>query len=121
MVSSGRKAERATTQKAAKAAAMRRASPFRLPQRHIYIVCEGVCTEPQYFEWYRKQYRKNVSVTTLGLGAGPYQVVERAVEKRLEVAADSNPYAANDEVWAVFDRDEHLLSLIHISEPTRPY
>lgn len=92
----------------------RRPDPRTLAQidvkRRILVVCEGVVTEPQYFNGLvRSQRNPRVKVVSLGLGFDPKTLVERAHERaggggRRSTDPDDAPF---DEAWAVFDRDQH--------------
>lgn len=73
----------------------------------ILIVCEGACTEPQYFEALVRHYdlNKRFHIDTKGEGANTESLVKRAVDisKRAQI-----PY---DEIWVVFDKDSFADSL----------
>jgi hypothetical protein len=93
----------------------RRDGPSRRPQREIrkqrfLIVCEGEVTEPEYFEDTRHLLRLLVDLEIIP-GGDPKRLVERAVEKKNESAASarkrSDDYLRYDQVWCVFDVDEH--------------
>lgn len=69
-----------------------------LPKPLILIVCEGECTEPNYF----KSFRVSSAVIKIaGLGSNTLSLVRQALALKTE-----NSY---DQVWVVFDRDEHRL------------
>lgn len=92
----------------------RRLDPRTLAQidvkRRILVVCEGVVTEPRYFNGLvRSQRNPRVKVVALGLGFDPKSVVEEAHSRavggaRRSADPDDAPF---DEAWAVFDRDQH--------------
>lgn len=83
----------------------------RAPYARLLIVCEGEKTEPYYFEEIRRDYRlatTHVQVRPGALGSQPAQVVEYA--ERLFRQGDRNlgiDAKSFDQVYAVFDRDEH--------------
>jgi RloB-like protein len=84
---------------------------LRLPPRErILIVCEGRETEPRYFDAWRREARSPlVNIEIVPLGADPKRVVECAVERMADAAraARKDPHAGYDEVWCVFDREQH--------------
>lgn len=74
-----------------------RAVDVREPKQRFLIVCEGQKTEPYYFQALRQDHRLNATVTVMGKGLDPSQLVETAqTERRLD---------DYDHVWCVFDRD----------------
>ena len=91
-----------------------RPKPKRQPKRRFIIYCEGVNTEPGYFNALRRlQKNALIGVELLPSGA-PKTIAEKAVEraKKEGVAKGGktrpkNSFEALDQVWAVFDRDEH--------------
>lgn len=90
-----------------------RRAAFRDPRPRILIVCEGEVTEPEYFTGL-SAWCKNPRVRIqLEPGAGdPRRIVDRA--KKLKQNAQSEAKREKDEnllfeeVWAVFDVDDHL-------------
>lgn len=102
MVSKGRKRDDA----------IRRRPPQREPKHRILIVCEGAETEPGYFRDYRNDVRNpRVHVEPVGAAGVPMTVVSRAIELRDLAAARARAERDDnlrwDEVWVVFDVDEH--------------
>lgn len=82
------------------------------PNSRVLVVCEGQVTEPNYLNRIRNHYRNAlVDVTVRGEGADPKIVVETAVEmKKLaerEARRARDEFLKYDQVWCVFDRDEH--------------
>ena len=77
----------------------------------ILIVTEGTKTEPNYFGEIRSHFRlhtANVGIYPGALGTDPLNVVEYA--RQLFVDGDRHkhiPARAFDQVYAVFDRDNH--------------
>lgn len=73
----------------------------------MLIVCEGACTEPQYFEALVRHYdlNKRFHLDVRGEGANTESLVKRAMDirKRAQI-----PY---DEIWVVFDKDSFADSL----------
>lgn len=83
-------------------------------RRKITIFCEGKNTEPTYFRALRDAY-SSVSPTLDILGGigVPFTIARKAVAKSKEKRVLTKAYgtdaqtARGDEVWAVFDRNEH--------------
>lgn len=83
-----------------------RASEFRNKRRKFYVFCEGKNTEPAYIDHYNSVHAKSpVEVIYCMCGADPSALARAAVEKRREL--DACAPGAHDEIWVVFDRDEH--------------
>ena len=84
-----------------------RGRPTRELRARVLIVCEGEKTEPIYFRALRKNKQLSAAEVTVfpsEYGTDPKSVVAYAVDRKEEASADKEPY---DEVWCVFDRDEH--------------
>jgi hypothetical protein len=78
--------------------------------KRICVCCEGQKTEPAYLRGLRRHLRNNLIEIDVVPGPGvPATVVARAVEKQRDSARarKRHPDEVYDEVWAVFDRDEH--------------
>lgn len=89
---------------------LRRRGPRRLPKKRFLIVCEGKVTEPSYFDDLRIHLRSVIDLKLEPAGQ-PKTIVERALVLRREAQSLArrsqdlnNRY---DEVWCVFDVDEH--------------
>ncbi len=87
--------------------------PSRLtPRPRILILCEGKCTEPEYFEDIRRHARSQLVDIEIDASSGtPKTLVERAAARkkasdRLARKRD-DVTLLYDEVWCVFDVDEH--------------
>ncbi len=97
--------------KARQAAKLARKKAQRASYDRILIVCEGSKTEPQYLNEIRILHRlhtANVQVRHSEIGTQPLQVVDFA--ERLFThgdAAKSVQPRAFEQVYAVFDRDNH--------------
>lgn len=92
----------------------RRAAPSREPIPSLLVVCEGKASEPQYIEQFRVAVGSHLVQIIVVPGAGtPKAVVETAVERmrsaRKLAKKRSDAFIAYDEVWCVFDVDEHPL------------
>src|SRR5208283_78114 len=92
---------------------LQRRRPTRQPRRRFIIYCEGENTEPGYFAALKSILRYQlIEIETNPVGA-PMTTAERAVEraKREGLAKGAkkpkDSFAQGDQVWAVFDRDEH--------------
>ncbi len=91
---------------------LRRDKPELDPKRRFTIYCEGKNTEPGYFEAIRRIHRNSLLVIHPDVGV-PKTIAERAVRElkqgrpARERRRRKSQFAARDEVWAVFDRDEH--------------
>ena len=78
---------------------LKRAPPSREELVTITIVCEGRNTEPDYFHAMRLLTRLHASVRIAVVrGAGDPSAIARTCGERV---------GKSDQVWAVFDRDEH--------------
>ena len=84
----------------------------RQPRQCLLIVCEGVQTEPTYFETLRRELKLTlVEVQVEGYGAAPISVVNRALASREERRQEAKNAQRKgqfspppfDEVWCVFD------------------
>ncbi len=91
-----------------------RRTSSRAPKVAFYLFCEGRLTEPDYFSALRRVTPYSlVDIRPIpGVGV-PKTIAERAAEeaKRLGIfgrrSKAKNSFEESDEVWAVFDRDEH--------------
>lgn len=86
----------------------------REPKRRFLIYCEGENTEPGYFRALRRHLRSALIEIEVEPTGAPITIAERAVSRaRSEGLAKpsrkrpANSYETGDQVWAVFDRDEH--------------
>ncbi len=86
----------------------------REPKRRFFIFCEGEKTEPTYFAAVKATYANAlIDVNTIpGVGV-PKTIAAAAAElaRSLGLSPRSrkpqNSFEEDDEVWAVFDRDQH--------------
>jgi hypothetical protein len=94
-----------------RASDLRRRKPQREPRHRILVVCEGLRTEPNYFNALRVKVRAVVELEIEPGGATPKRLVERAVtmqkKAELEARSQGDRFLRYDEVWCVFDIDEH--------------
>lgn len=82
------------------------------PRRKLLILCEGKVTEPLYFRSFRQEHRNHlVEVEIVPECGGPKPLVELAVERKKSAEKEArrhrDPYQKYDEVWCVFDVDNH--------------
>lgn len=93
---------------------LRRGMNARTERRKITIFCEGENTEPTYFRALREAHSRVAPTLEIFGGIGvPFTVAKRAVATAKEKMAvpharrTDGQAARSDEVWAVFDRNEH--------------
>lgn len=91
---------------------LRRRRHFLEPRPHILVCCEGVVTEPSYFNGLKREGHNNLlHVEVKPGGLAPKTLVDFAVdlkheaEKKARRRGDDN--LKYDEVWCVFDVDVH--------------
>jgi RloB-like protein len=89
-----------------------RREPSRRPRKRILVLCEGRNTEPQYLLGFKRWCRNPLVEVVVDPEHGvPLTLVRRAKEARLEAeqraARERDDNVAYDEVWCVFDTDEH--------------
>lgn len=89
-----------------------RAKPTREPKLRILVVCEGKVTEPKYLKDFQDHHRNpRVLVRVHKKQGAPMTVVTLAAEQRAEserqAKAEHDANLKFDEVWAMFDVDEH--------------
>jgi hypothetical protein len=71
-----------------------------LPRQSFLIVCQGMKTEPLYFEGFRT---KKQIIVIESYSRDPRRLVEKALELQQKAEQNEEPF---DQVWCVFDRDE---------------
>lgn len=93
---------------------LRRRGPSRDPKRRFILYCEGRNTEPDYFKALQRTCDKTIILIDPIPAAGvPLTIAQKAVERAKELGLakrsrkPSDSFAEKDQVWAVFDRDEH--------------
>lgn len=81
----------------------------RLVRRELLVFTEGEKTEEGYLVHWWRAHRDQVTVTIDDFHGGPLPLVDRAVAaKRSEASEERRGRGrSHDEVWCVFDRDEH--------------
>ena len=85
---------------------------FLEAKRGFILLCKN--TEPKYFEALKRAYvgtRNKVEIVG-GVGV-PMTIADKAIKRAeseglvKEHGLNKNSYEENDEIWAIFDRDEH--------------
>lgn len=90
---------------------LRRPRTSRSAKPRILIVCEGKITEPHYLHSIQRQLGHKVILEFDTKHSDPKSIVETAVAAK-KIAASKmkrDPNEGFDQIWCVFDRDEHLL------------
>ena len=93
---------------------LKRRKHRREPKRRFYVFCEGEKTEPTYFTAVKAAYSNALIEMKMFPGAGVPDTIAAAAAK-LARSLGLNPrgrkpkssFEEKDEVWAIFDRDEH--------------
>lgn len=97
------------------------------PVRQYYlIVCEGVKTEPNYFESLKKNLPKGVlrlkNIDIDGTGKNTLSIINEA--DKLRRTYEKNQLRKIDKLWVVFDRDsfpaENFNNAINMAESSKP-
>ena len=95
-----------------------RKPPKLEPKRRLLVVCEGEVTEREYLQGYER-WAKNatVRVEVADERGDPKKVVEIAKDLAEKASTEArkkdDEFIAFDEVWCVFDRDEHDSNRFH--------
>lgn len=90
-------------------------SGSRRESRQLFVLfCEGRNTEPAYFEALKRVCRSALVEVETHPGVGvPYTIATEAVKRARELGLarrsrrKKESFEKHDQVWAVFDRDEH--------------
>ena len=89
---------------------LKRGSARREPKQRFVLFCEGKKTEPAYFDAIKRcRTSTQIAVKIVEDMGVPKTIAERAIK---EANANRrrrkrNSFEEDDEVWAVFDRDQH--------------
>ena len=93
---------------------LRRNSFHREPKRRFILYCEGENTERTYFEAIKRLCTNSlIIVEIVARGDVPYTLAKNAVKRAKDEGLTPNNrrrknlFEKNDEIWAVFDRDDH--------------
>ena len=91
---------------------LKRRHAFRVPKRRFVLFCEGKKTEPGYFRALQRWCPGVIIKIEPSVGV-PYTIAIAAAKACRElglarkVRKGNNSFESLDEVWAVFDRDDH--------------
>lgn len=93
---------------------LKRRGPVKEPKKTFYLFCEGRNTEPHYFRSLKRKYVDPLIQIVPEPAAGvPFTIAQKSVEKCNALGKGAKrkkvrqSYQKADEVWAIFDRDEH--------------
>ncbi len=87
----------------------RRTVAARPARRELLVFTEGAVTEETYLKYWHRRFRGSVNVEIHEFHGTPAALVKRAAETKAanERAERKGRGRAHDEVWCVFDVDEH--------------
>jgi hypothetical protein len=90
-------------------AAPRRGISAKAVRYELLVFAEGQVTEEQYLKHYHRRNRRRVNVEIHEFHGTPMALVKRAIDakKKNERAQKRGGGRSHDEVWCVFDVDEH--------------
>ncbi|WP_201861423.1 RloB family protein [Microvirga soli] len=84
------------------------------PKKKFILYCEGKNTEPDYFNALKVLFKGTlVEVEAIGAVGDPSKIAETASDRAQEMGLTRgsrkkrDSFEEKDEIWAVFDRDEH--------------
>lgn len=90
---------------------LKRPAPSRSPKRKFIIFSEGRNTEPDYFNAIRNVLLGAlVDIEIIDAAGVPMTIADRACTRVATMSrrgAGRSSFDGNDQVWAVFDRDDH--------------
>ena len=93
---------------------IRRRKSRKEPKQRFVLFCEGMNTEPTYFSALKQTWTGALIVVETRRGVGVPMTIAREAVKFAKSGGltnnsrrKKNSFEENDEVWAVFDRDEH--------------
>jgi len=88
---------------------LQRKAGTKEPKAKFILYCEGANTEPHYFKAFRRAHLTAVMEIEIVPASGePKAITDQAIQRVREIKRRKNSLEGNDQVWAVFDRDEHL-------------
>jgi hypothetical protein len=87
----------------------RRTVAARPSRRELLVFTEGAVTEEAYLKYWHRRFRASVNVEVYEFHGTPLALVTRAAEEKAanERAERRGLGRAHDEVWCIFDVDEH--------------
>ena len=92
---------------------LKRKPASRSPSKKVFVFGEGAVTERDYFAAMQEKMNKSLIQINYRGGIGvPLTVVEAALQHIKDLARTrkggrKNSFEKNDEIWVIFDRDEH--------------
>ena len=84
---------------------LQRAKAKRSERTRAIIICEGKNSEPLYFAALKQRSTK--AITLYGAAGTPDAIARSAIERKKEVVRVGGWCSGKDQIWAVFDRDDH--------------
>lgn len=99
----------------------RRRGPIIQPKLKLLIFCEGKNTEPDYIKGLAAAFgNRLVTVDAKGAAGVPKTLVEKALAARKAIGSPKNSFEEGDQIWVVFDRDEHpgVTAAINLAKST---
>ena len=97
-----------------RAVSLKRRRYSREPRQRFFVFCEGEKTEPTYFTAFMRAFRDAlIKVETIAPAGVAYTLAQSAAQRARELGLCRrsrkalSSFEERDEVWAVFDRDEH--------------
>ena len=89
---------------------LKRTAGVRAPKRKFIIFTEGKNTEPEYFKAL-KSYLMGalIEIEIIDAAGVPKTIAEKASDRAKKIGAKKqlSSFEEGDEIWAVFDKDEH--------------
>ena len=86
-----------------------RRGSLRQPKLELLIFCEGGNTEPHYIRNFAREHANNlVKIEIIAPAGVPTTLVAKAIEAYNQIGLSKNSFEQHDQVWVVFDRDDHL-------------
>lgn len=92
------------------------------PKLKLLIFCEGKNTEPAYFEGVAEAFGNRLVRVDAQRAAGtPRTLVDKALSHKKKIGRPQNSFEENDQIWVVFDRDEHphVMEAINLAKEHR--
>ena len=87
---------------------LKRRGPLHEPKQHFVLFCEGKKTEPAYFNAIKRCCGNTLIAVEIVEDAGvPKTIAKRAVKEAKRRRRKRDSFEEDDEIWAVFDRDQH--------------
>lgn len=88
-----------------------RLTNIRAQQIRFVLFCEGANTEPEYFRALARSLSQNtVTLRTVPAAGDPLGIAQKATKwmrAKDQRVGNIDAYEKGDQVWAVFDRDQH--------------